>query len=68
LYLCVFQSKNLNLEDIYQQESIHFHTVFELKLNEDIGSVLRPTSAELATSTLAQIARYVAATNQVIET
>ncbi|XP_059488412.1 cGMP-specific 3',5'-cyclic phosphodiesterase [Neocloeon triangulifer] len=60
------ESKNLSIEDVYQQKCIQFHTVFELKLNEDVGSVHRPSLLELSKSTLAQIAKYVAATNEIL--
>ncbi|KAF4528303.1 hypothetical protein B566_EDAN014978 [Ephemera danica] len=49
-----------------RREPLHFQTVFELRAQEEEGHVYRPSAEELGRSRLAQIARYVAATGQIL--
>ncbi|KAG8290391.1 cGMP-specific 3',5'-cyclic phosphodiesterase [Homalodisca vitripennis] len=68
--LCRRESNNVNVEDIITQKgnekNIMFTTVFELKADSKDAVINRPTVAELSLSRLAQIARYVAATGQIL--
>ncbi|XP_021916332.1 cGMP-specific 3',5'-cyclic phosphodiesterase [Zootermopsis nevadensis] len=65
--LCRRESKNVNIEDIFQPRlNIHFTTIFELRAAAEEALVFRPKQEELCKSRLAQIARYVAATGQIL--
>ncbi|XP_067007873.1 cGMP-specific 3',5'-cyclic phosphodiesterase [Anabrus simplex] len=65
--LCRRESNNVNIEDIFQsKQNIHFTTVFELRAAAKEAQVFRPGQGQLENSKLAQIARYVAATGQIL--
>ncbi|XP_069679001.1 cGMP-specific 3',5'-cyclic phosphodiesterase isoform X2 [Periplaneta americana] len=65
--LCRRESNNVNIEDIFQpRQNIHFTTVFELRAASEEALVFRPNQGMLGKSRLAQIARYVAATGQIL--
>jgi cGMP-specific 3',5'-cyclic phosphodiesterase len=65
--LCRRESNNVNIEDILQPRlNIQFTTVFELRAAAEEALVFRPNQGELDKSRLAQIARYVAATGQIL--
>lgn len=65
--LCRRESNNVNIEDIFHPRlNIHFTTVFELRAAAEEAIVFRPNQGELDKSSLAQIARYVAATGQIL--
>ncbi|XP_054260068.1 cGMP-specific 3',5'-cyclic phosphodiesterase [Macrosteles quadrilineatus] len=68
--LCRRESNNVNVEDIIAQKgedkNIAFMTVFELKADSKDAVINRPTVSDLNQSRLVQIARYVAATGQIL--
>ncbi|XP_047112368.1 cGMP-specific 3',5'-cyclic phosphodiesterase, partial [Schistocerca piceifrons] len=66
--LCRRESNNVNIEDIFhhKQQSATFTTVFELRLADEEARVLRPDQSQLDRWPLAQIARYVAGTGQIL--
>lgn len=68
--LCRRESNNIDIEDIIAQRStdknIVFNTVFELRAKDEDALVYRPTSRDQKQSRLAQIAKYVAATGQIL--
>ncbi|XP_076241567.1 phosphodiesterase 6 isoform X2 [Calliopsis andreniformis] len=63
------ESNNIEMEDIFQQhatnESNKFTTIFEMDNESQEAKVYRPSSNDLS-SPLGQIARYVAATGQIL--
>ncbi|XP_034254332.1 cGMP-specific 3',5'-cyclic phosphodiesterase-like, partial [Thrips palmi] len=68
--LCRRESNNIDIEDIIAQrstdKSIVFNTVFELRAADEDALVYRPSSRDQKQSRLAQIAKYVAATGQIL--
>ncbi|XP_039277552.1 cGMP-specific 3',5'-cyclic phosphodiesterase isoform X1 [Nilaparvata lugens] len=68
--LCRRESNNVNIEDIFElhgeEKRIDFTTVFELRAKSQSAEIFRPTTSELQNSRLAQIARYVAHTGQIL--
>ncbi|XP_014291303.1 cGMP-specific 3',5'-cyclic phosphodiesterase isoform X1 [Halyomorpha halys] len=67
--LCRRESNNVNVEEILSPKDISnfkFTTVFELRSASQKADVYNPTVSDLGKSKLAQIAKYVATTGQIL--
>lgn len=58
--------KTLKQNEIVSLQGLHFELVFELTGDNHADEIRRPTAAEMQTSPLTQIAKYVATNSEVI--